>query len=230
MEIRVSDKVLIILPTLNRPARLLKSLESLRESFTNWQDSIRIVIVVDRDDENTIHIIPKLGEACIVFSDPLSSAVEKWNLGSTFSISNDEWLFAASDDVLYPLGWLDTVLITPNSGFIAIPDQHSDPVKWYEPFFIARREWLINNNGGVLAIPSYKHWGFDVETCERATKIGHFIRAKVNLTHNHWCFGTALKDSTYVKAEYWHSIDLQHLSLRRSSGYPNDFEPILKWL
>lgn len=212
-------EVSIILPSLNRSARLSKALLNLRASTHNVDTEL--VIVLDEDDITSQSTLTRDGYRFIL-TPPRSTPIFKWNFGAAFS--NGEWLYQCSDDIHHPDNWLKRALATPNHGFLALSDGLIRP---FSPFYMAKRDWLKRFQNGTLAVPHYKHWGNDVEIAERARRIGHYVVAEgVKLTHLHYLYGKARRDSTYKLAEINYQDDLDLLAKRRALGFPDDFKPV----
>ena len=217
-------KVSIILPSLDRPNRLLATLKNLKYTTSNLtKHEIETVIILDEDDLTSQTLMNRNGYSFII-SPPNSTPIYKWNFGA--QNSSGQWIYQCSDDIVHPINWLDQALETPNLGFLAINDGKIG--KNFEPFYLATRDWLIENQNGVLAVPHYRHWGNDLEIAGRARRLSHYRTALgVTLDHMHYLFNKAKKDSTYKKAEKFYSRDLELFRKRESLNFPNDFEGVL---
>jgi len=89
------------------------------------------------------------------------------------------------------------------------------------------REWCRKYQGGVFVVPHYKHWGLDPEICSRAVMSNTYKLAPIFITHNHYLTGKSKKDSTYMRAEKYHKLDMLLYEERMKLGFPNDFEGYL---
>ncbi len=214
----------IIIPTLDRPQKLVKSLEKLKN--TTRTHETEVIIIVDEEDKATQAILKDNSLAkngCfIVPGHP--SPVSKWNFGA--KQSKGEWLVLGSDDIDWSHEWLTLSLSTPNAGFLALRDfPNSD--KFYEPHYMATREWLKKNQGGVLCVPHYKHWGLDLEVAMRAHRTFTYRVSRAVLPHLHYLWGMAVNDSTYNRALPHQLIDLELYKQREKDGFLDDYEGYL---
>lgn len=211
----------IILPSLNRPAKLIATILNLL--YTTKNNDIEIITVLDSNDLTSQSIMSKNNYPYII-SPPESSPIYKWNFGAMNS--KGKWIYQCSDDILHPDNWLNKCFDTPNHGFLAINDGRIG--KSFEPFYMATRDWLIENQHGVLAVPHYRHWGNDMEIAARARRIGHYQLAHgVIFEHLHFIFGKAKKDSTYARAEKFYKKDIDLFNEREALGFPDDFNGVL---
>ena len=213
-------EVSIILPSLNRYQKLGKVLDNIAQ--TTQGINLEYIILLSEED--------KLSQAEVkarnlepILTPSLLRPVELWNMGAR--VSQAEWLYLGSDDVIHPPNWLRKCLSTPNQGFIGIGDGKVVP-NW-APFFIVSKSWCRAYQGGVFVVPHYKHWGLDPEITERAVRSGTFTLAPIYLEHMHYIFKRSPKDSTYKRAEEYHQIDVDLFKHRRELGFPNDFEGFL---
>jgi glycosyltransferase involved in cell wall biosynthesis len=215
----MKPEVSLILPSLNRAQKLVSTIDNFYN--TNGGISIEIIVILSDEDIGSRNRLDKLG---ILYSlIPTSNPVIGWNFGA--KLSKGEWLYIASDDVVHPKLWLEKSLNTKNLGFLAISDGRVR--ENFEPFYMATRTWLKENQNGVLAVPHYRHWGIDPEVCGRAIKGGSYIKSPIIVTHNHPIYGTTKKDSTYKRAEKFYKKDVALFHTRRKLGFPNDFEGYL---
>lgn len=215
-------KVSIILPSLNRSAKLIATILNLIYTTKDYKD-VEIITILDDDDLTSKSIMDKNKYPYIV-SPPNSFPTYKWNYGALNS--SGHWIYQCSDDILHPSNWLEKCLNTPNSGFLAINDGKIG--KQFEPFYMATRDWLIENQHGVLAVPHYRHWGNDMEIAARARRLGHYQLAHgVVFEHLHFIYHKAKKDSTYARAEKFYKKDIDLFNERAELGFPDDFDGVL---
>ena len=220
-------KVSIIVPTLNRPRLLEKLIANVRS--TTLSDYYELIVLVEDGDTETWNFINKtpLPATIKIFAIPTgSSPIAAWNIGLKKSLA--PWILLAADDIEFPSLWLEDALSTPNQGFLALPEKEGgNPTLNWEPHFMATRAWLKEFQHGVLTIPHYRHWGTDVETCDRATRSNTFIRARTIIVHHHWMKDASLIDSTYQNAQKFYNRDIMLYQTRKSMGFPNDFESVI---
>jgi glycosyltransferase involved in cell wall biosynthesis len=218
--------VSIIVPTLNRPQQLIKLVDNINATTADHQ--VETIVVVEDSDSATWAIVKSLPGVLPLSVSGNNTPIYAWNYGLKHSLG--EWVVQAADDMEFTPDWLSEALATPNKGFIAFPDEtkaSKNSNQTWEPHYMATREWLRTFQHGVLAVPHYRHWGCDVEICERAAISNTFTRAKVIVKHNHWLKDASRIDSTYQKAQKWYQRDLNLLELRRSMGFPDDFSPVI---
>jgi len=211
-------KVSIILPSLNRGEKLIRTLDNIIS--TTQGIPIEIIVILSEDDLTSQHL---MGSRKYLTTPPDFRPVQCWNYGA--SLSSGGWLYLGNDDVVHPPNWLEKCLNTPNSGFIGISDGRVS--NQWSPFYLLSREWCKTYQGGVFCVPHYKHWGLDVETCSRAVLSGTFRLAPIYVEHQHYLTGKSKKDSTYMRAEKFHKPDMILYEERRKLGFPNDFEGYL---
>ncbi len=217
-------EVSLILPSLNRPKKLVNAINNLIQTCDPVP--IEIIVILDPSDLKSQEVIKELEFPGQTLLDPSPKAnpVKAWNYGA--SVSNGNWLYIASDDVICPRDWLTKGLNTPNQGFMGYSDGRVQAE--YANFYMATRDWLRAYQGGVLCVPHYQHWGLDPEICMRARNLGHYVLAHgVIFDHKHPVFGNAKSDSTYKKASKHYREDMELFGRRWKAGFPNDFEGYL---
>lgn len=213
-------EVSIILPSLNRYQKLGRVLDNLKATIHGIE--VEYIILLSENDALSIRETKGRGIEPIITPHNIRP-VQLWNMGA--KLSQAEWLYLGSDDVIHPPNWLRICLSTPNRGFIGIGDGKISP-NW-APFFLVTKSWCRENQNGVFLVPHYKHWGLDPEICARAARSGTFLFAPIKVEHIHYAFGKASRDSTYKRAEEYHEKDMALFKKRRDLGFPNDFEGFL---
>lgn len=220
-------KVSIIVPTLNRPRLLEKLIANIQA--TTLADNYELILLIEDDDIDTWNFINKTPIPAPIYYYAIptqSTPIAAWNIG--LKKSQFPWLLLGADDIEFTPHWLEDALGTPNQGFLALPEKEGgNPDLNWEPHFMATRAWLKEFQHGVLTIPHYYHWGTDVETCDRASNSGTFVRARTVIAHNHWMKNASLIDETYQKAQPYYNRDQMLYQTRRSMGFPNDFESVI---
>lgn len=222
----------IIIPSLGRAEQLCNCLRELEQSVRDSEANYEVIIILDEVDpesqdkaKNYIINISKRPDTYTISTLKGSpTAIEKWNHGARKSIG--EWLVLAADDLHWTYDWMKASLATDNKGFLALRDTYNS-AKAFEPHYMSTREWLKKNQGGVLAVPHYTHWGPDLEIAMRARNLGHYQVSNAILPHTHWIWGTAIKDNTYKRAEETHKKDLLLFEERMKKNFPDDFENVL---
>jgi glycosyltransferase involved in cell wall biosynthesis len=210
-------KVSIILPSLNRGEQLIKTLDNIISTTSGIP--IELIVILSEDDLTSQNLMK---DRKFLTTPPDFRPVQSWNYGA--SLSSGEWLYLGNDDVVHPPNWLEKALATPNQGFIGLSDGR---VGNWAPFFMVTREWCRKYQGGVFVVPHYKHWGVDPEICSRAVMSNTYKLAPIYLEHKHYLVGKSKKDSTYMRAEKYHKLDMLLYDERAKLGFPNDFEGYL---
>lgn len=218
----MSDRCLVVVPTLWRPQRV----ETLIESFVECDDDrLGLVYVVTGDDEATKRAIRSAGADMIEIAPELDSWARKVNLAFRERVlpGGFEWALLAADDVKLRPGWYDRVLekhaetdccvIGTNDGVNArvLAGRHSThPVvnrDYYACGTIDERDKVCHEG--------YRHWWVDAELVETAQARGTYAHAGDALVeHFHPIYRGAEMDETYRLGQSFISRD-QHLYRRR---------------
>ena len=210
-------EISIIIPTLGRPERLKKTLSGL-----DIDDSeLQIIILYNHDDTSMRGFSFK--DPILPFELPTRmTAIQKWNIGAR--ISCGKYILLAQDDIEFPLLWKEKALSTPNNGFIGFQDGHGN--EEFYPDYMATRNWLRLNQGGVLVVPHYKSWCGDLEIRDRAMRVGDYVCGGT-IIHNHVFHNPFLDDETYRLGRKNHDQDFKLYEERKRLDFPNDFEGVL---
>lgn len=225
-------KASIIIPTRHRAWLLEKRLKTLLKHTPElFNGEAELIIAGDIDDTMTYDMLENLylhttgikWLACL----PLDLPCNKWNVST--KMAKGDWLVTISDDCVPINNWLRNAFETPNKGFIGLPDGVTGGRNLsFTPLYMATRDWLIKNNGGVLVIPKYKSWYADIETCMRAQRSNTYVVGfRSTCTQLHTCFGTAKNDEMYKLGESRRQDDQQMFIYRQINNFPDDFERCL---
>jgi len=217
----------VIIPSLDRPQRLISCLTSLQKYS---KGSVEVVVILDGEDKSSLEAVTDFATKGVTIPITVRilkdhpTPIEKWNHGAKHSKGG--WIMLAADDIVFTQEWDIVSLATPNHGFLALRDTVQLD-RWFEPHYMATRGWLKQFNGGVLACPHYKHWCPDTEIAQRAHRAGHYKVSEAIIPHNHIIWGTAPNDATYDRAKPYHNTDLKLFNERMSKSFPNDYEGYL---
>jgi glycosyltransferase involved in cell wall biosynthesis len=214
----------IIIPTLGRTERLAQTVNSIYETACKRLADPPFEIVIVTEDPDTICMIKSEMGALVELIEAGGTPVEKWNLGAAHA--DGDWLMLMSDDVIFLPGWMEACQRTPNRGFIGL----NEGVNWTDDVghWMISRECACDVLGGVLAIPHYKSWSFDQETCAIVRRAGRYARTDdIVIDHRHYSLGKAAFDETYKRVQPWHVEDARTYVNRKAAGFPIDWAPVI---
>jgi hypothetical protein len=158
------------------------------------------------------------------------SAVEKWNIGA--ASAQGDWIALGADDLIYHHAWAEEALRANIGGFVGFNDMWLRTDE-FATHFMMTREFMVEHNGGCLAIPAYHSWCIDMETAARARRAGVYVWArKAIVEHRHVDHGIARMDATYEIGRVWHEIDKEIFARREAEGFVDDFEAVVsgQWI
>jgi len=207
----------IVLPTLGRVERLRIALESL------WRSTeIPVECIVVSDEKASLKVAQTLNCRAI---QRTAGPIEAWNIGAAEAMG--EWIALGADDLIYHRNWAEEALKANIGGYVGFNDMWSKGIDWATHFMMTR-EFMVQHNGGCLAIPAYRSWYIDVETGYRAKRAGVYVLAKRAIVeHRHWMLGGAQNDKTYRNGQKWHEIDKEVFERRKAEGFIDDFDPVI---
>ncbi len=207
----------VIMPTLGRAERLKIAVNSL------WRSTgIPVECIVVSEEAKSLKIAQELGCKPLISG---GTAVEKWNLGLQLALG--EWIALGADDLIYHHTWAEEALRANTGGFVGFNDMWLRTDE-FSTHFMMTRDFMIEHNGGCLAIPAYHSWCIDMETAARAKRAGVYVWArKAIVEHRHVDHGIARMDATYEIGRKWHEIDKTIFENRELAGFPDDFEPVI---
>ncbi len=207
----------VIMPTLGRAERLKIAVNSLRRST-----QIPVECIVVSEERASLQAAEALG--CQIVNAG-GTAVEKWNIGAAQALG--EWIALGADDLIYHKSWAEEALRANIGGYVGFNDVWLK-LKEFSTHFMMTRSFMVEHNGGCLAIPAYHSWCIDMETAARAKRAGVYVWArKAIVEHRHVDHGIARMDATYEIGRKWHEIDKTIFENRELAGFPDDFEPVI---
>ena len=202
----------IILPTLNRPARLREALAWIRAT-----SPFAGVIVVTPDRES-LAIARDFGYPTIRAG---GTGVQKWNLGAEASTA--DWLTNGADDSFHQAGWFEAALAVDRGGYVGLRDAADSTHEWFEHYLLSRA-FRTQHAGGCLMLPCYQSQYADVEMHWRAVRAGVVAATSaIVVDHRHWTNGGAAFDATYQLSRQAAAGDSATFERRRRAGVPDDF-------
>ena len=225
----VKPKTAILLPSLNRPEKVVRCVNSLRGT-TDWR-RVDIKVMLDLEDKASERALSGMPVE-VVFTTNRKGSIAAWNemLGL---FNNYSAYVAAADDLVFHQGWyaatMRTLQLLGGDGMVGFNDLHYDGDKEWSTHWLGTRDFLINHNGGVIYAPHYGSWWCDPEVNDRARAVGKYIWAKdAVVEHVHPDWGKATVDQTYTEATKYHAKDTETYKTRKANGFPDDFPPVLK--
>jgi len=202
--------IAILIPTYFRPQGLRKILQSLKDT----SPLVHPVVVAEPDD-TTAPLICKKFPATFTTCPPRRGAGYSWNLALATAPNFDAYILGA-DDCYYLPGWYEAMIkcIDDNGGSGLFGLNDGTGVQHY----LMTRDFIIQHNGGVMAMPYYWGWYMDLESVARARRVGKcFFVIDAKMVHNWHGSATIIPKG-----------DKTLFDQRRKAGFPDDFPPILE--
>lgn len=213
----------VLIPVLNRPARVAPLLASLRAS--QQDTTLRPLFLVNRDD--LLEIIALEEEAapylvCFEHREPGDFA-RKTNKGISHSCG--EWVFAGADDLDFQPGWADEAIrVSERSGcrFVALNDQANPLVVRgrHATHPLVHRSYIEEcgtvDEAGKLYCELYDHQFVDNEATETAKCRGEFVAAPAAVVrHMHPIYDRAVSGDDTYRVGQAHGVDDRNLYTQR---------------
>lgn len=209
----VEGKVAIFVPTVNRPERVEKLLESLEQSTPREDYQVYVIT----KNEQTLEIAKKHGATAILDSnDDIRYATRmNWLLKQT----KEPFIFTGSDDILFRDGWIIEAKKFLAKGYkiIAVNDK-TNPTGTN---FLIDREYIEKNSGcldikGVLFYPDYQHNFCDTELVASAKFRNVFAYAPRSVVeHEHYLNSKRHADESDIWAQARFGIDQKTFESRK---------------
>ena len=239
----IKGLVSVVLPTTGRKDRAVASIQRLLKSV---KKPIEVVCPIDSDIESR-DAIRSLFEnwleehpnwamdrsfSMISYSDQYRGIGKSFNDG--LRLSRGEYVVPASDDVWFEDGWLEAAMremrkLPKGGGLVALNDTHHNGAE-LATLFLASQWFICEHMNGVLFFECYRYWHSDIEATARAKRAGRYAWAKDAIVrHDHWAWGTRQEDDTDRMNKKFLDEATGICARRRQEGWPNDFEPIIKW-
>ena len=214
-----------VLPSLERPAGLLRAINSLRA--TTVGHDIEIVVVLDAPDTASQAAMRERTDVqtLVVGAEYRGWPGRKFNVGYRCCRQESNLILAVSDDIEFMPGWLEPALAFSNThAVVGLYDGEQRaigilPLTW--------RSWIESEQGGFLAFPWYRIWFSEVEQAVRARDAKQYALSKQSrIEHYHPGTGKGPGDAIYDMACNWQTQDEETFRRRRAAGWPAD-EPAL---
>lgn len=228
----MNDTVSIVIPSMNRAARLEGCVKRILE--TTPYRPLEIIAVIDVDTESRDRLLA-LNNNCVkvLFNETRKGAIACWNQG--LAAATGDILAFFNDDCMPDPGWLEAALKAHKEqlngyGLIGFNDGYQDGNE-LSVQFLYDRQFCIDVLGGVMAYPVYGFAYNDTEAHARAKLSGHFYWCRESVVqHNHWSRPGVGNGPDALNHE---NIALQGkdgfiYEERKAHGFPNNFEPVLK--
>lgn len=215
--------VLISIPTLYRPGRVIETAMSAREHTPD----ARVLISVSPEDTDTIAALEAAQEFDYRVVDWQHTVGADWarKQNQAFAEMTEEWILLAGDDLRFHPGWFDQCMTTferTNACVIGTNDMGNARVMagHHSTHPLVNRDYI--RCGGVVDNPTkllpecYGHWFVDdefVRTAMARRSYAHSFEALVEHMHPNW--GKARDDETYRIGQASIAADSQLFQRRR---------------
>lgn len=223
--------VAIILPSLNRPAKLKRNLGNmLMQMLPAGVDRLIVSLAIQRTDVQTLTVANDLAvlwadsdtDIIVAMRDSGTTCVQGFNIGYAAIKGLADWYVLSSDDQVYQPGWLAEALkVADETGaqVIGFNDGHTD-IAHYAPHYMMHKDFIADHMGGQFVPPEYQTWWFDREVCEKAQAVGLYAPAwAAHVEHQHPDWGTAEIDDTHREAMPGRAADKLLYEQRRAVQY-----------
>lgn len=223
-------KISIVIPSMNRPKRLLACVT--RALCTTVAHDVEIIAVIDCDTASR-DLLSGLGDdrVRVLFNETRQGAIACWNQG--LAAARGDILVFGNDDCYWGDGWLDAALTAHRAqlggyGLVGFNDGYQDG-SVLAVQYLFDRQFCIDHLGGVMAYPVYEFYHNDEEANERAKRAGRFVWCREAIVqHNHWTRpGQDHKDALDAENEPKARRDKVVFDQRKREGFPDTFERVL---
>jgi GT2 family glycosyltransferase len=231
------NNVAVVIPSVRRPEGLLRAIESVLSTT----DGVKVVCVLEASDNESMAILVRLVANSRVFASFIDESLdpttaERWNHGAKFAQDNfdTEYFVIGADDVVFQPGWLEAAMAEMNamggSGLVGLNEGPDSSFGRLATHFLVSRKYAVRGLGGTIMIPPYRHGWTDMEATFRAKRDGRLRFAEdARIEHLHPLYGTSEVDEIYKKGQSTHDQDEELFQERLKAGFPDDFEPVLKY-
>ena len=176
MTITAAD-VCVLIPTCHRPEGLERALRTL----TITAPDVVAVVAHEADDLTAPHIAARFGAVATICSEPFAGGAKAWNdaLRMAEKIRPFPAYFTGADDIAFVDGWLTQLLADVkrlgNSGLFGVNDNRKDPNQLgCCTHYLMTRDFIVEQHGGVAAVPHYRADFTDMEACDRAKLVNRY--------------------------------------------------------
>lgn len=219
-------RVSVIIPTMGRAEQLRKNIQTL---LVNTPGELEIIVVVDEDRES-VEAVKDL-PVKVIFRECKRGALSGWNEGLKMSelTRPDDLFVLGADDCIYNPGWYEEMVKTAETGdYIGLTYFDNGTDRWPTHYAVTR-QFMLDYLNGSLAMDAYHHNCTDLESWQRALRVGGYVEGKEIIEHCHPAYGTAAIDETYKRgALFQEKDDLNLYYARKADGFPNSWEPAIE--
>jgi glycosyltransferase involved in cell wall biosynthesis len=204
-------KVSVIIPSMNRPDRLKRCVESLKASVSNPEE-VECITVIDCDMESQQSMIGMLWPV-VMFSPERLGAITSWNIGLMVSRSNR--VVFAGDDLEWTPGWLDMAIKAHQEklggyGMLGFNDGYQNG-NTLAVHYLIDKQFVKDIFGGRIAFPMFEFYCNDTVANRLAKKVNRFWWDKSVLVAHHHYTQTGVKDDLDRENESKLNRDIQKL-------------------
>ena len=219
----MSDRCLVIVPTLNRAHRVRPLLDSLEACD---DDRVDLVFVATEGDRDQLKAIRKARADFLTISPEDESWAKKVNLAFRELVlpGGYEWALLGADDLVFHPGWYDAVLeahARSDACVVGTNDGHNARVlagKHSTHPVVNAAYWACGtiDEPNCVCHSGYRHWWVDAELVETARARGTYVHAHdAFVEHMHPIYGGAKDDDTYRLGQSFIARDRRLFMSRR---------------
>lgn len=196
-----TEECAVIVPVMKRPQNAEPFMRSLKAST----GLATVYAIADEDDHETCDAWQDAGAHVIrIAGDRPGTFAEKINAG--YEATDESWIFAVGDDVVFHPGWLDQALATAGDDYHVIGTNDLGPrvaVGQDSPHFLIRRSYIDEQGASwdgpkVVCHEGYRHGYVDLELALVAKQRGAWAMALGSIVeHIHHIWGKGEDDDVY---------------------------------
>lgn len=225
----LTPKVSIVLPSMNREARLVKAVKRILEVTPHTP--LEVIVVID-ECEGSHKGVAAIGDprVTVLFNEERKGAIACWNQG--LAASHGDILAFWNDDCMPEPGWLEAALKAHREqlagyGMIGFNDGYQDGNELAVQY-LYDRAFCRDVMGGVMAFPHFEFAFNDTEANGRAKNAGRFFWCEKSVVqHDHWSRGDGTMDLLNVENMEKQGRDGYIYYPREEAGFPDDFEAVI---
>lgn len=225
-------KIAVLLPSAYRPQQLVNCINSLKTDPEPWPVCDVFVSLVS-DDPSSIRAIMDWPVEIEIRTPEQYRRGAIWAWNQLLIPAYDYELFVlGADDLVFGPGWAQRAVAALDrlggSGLVGFNDLSSDGLL-YAAHWLASRDFIVNDLGGVMYPQMYKSWWCDREVTDVAQRANKYIWAKDAIVeHFNYTFGKSKVDQTYRDAITNYQADEQLYYDRRARDFPKNYPPVLR--
>lgn len=222
----------VLLPSAYRPNQLVNCLNTLLTDPYPWLVCDIYVSLVSDDPSSIRAIMDWPVDLEIRTPEQYQrGAIWGWNSLLTYAHDYDMYVLGA-DDLVFHAGWAIKAMRALDrlggSGLVGFNDLSSDGTL-YAAHWLASRDFIVDDLGGVMYPPMYKSWWCDREVTDIAKAAGKHVFARdAVVEHLNYTFGKSTVDKTYRDAMPNYAADERLYRERAAQGFPKNYTPFLR--